>query len=686
MLPKKEETEDPLTCPEGNQTRSGTLEEGESLGDSEVHRKRRRNKERLKECCAQQIRGVEVKEAVQDVPAEDEAVLEDAFLTQPTGTKVPGSKLNRGRVQGTSGSESKVAPRRSSRLRSFTVSDDSQSDQDVRHMRPTAVRSVKTGQEKERVKEHCAQQIGGVKVEEAVLDVLAEDEAILEDALLTRPTRATGRSETKVAPRRSSRLHYFTDSDESQSEQDDEDMRPTALRSVKTGQEKERVKEHCAQQIGGVKVEEAVLDVPANDEAILEDALLTRPTRTTRRSETKAAPRRSSRLRYFTDSDESEDDEKRPTALRSVKTRQEKERVKVHCAQQIGGVKVEEAVLDVPAEDEAILEDALLTGPTRAARRSQTKVAPRRSSRLRYFTESDESQSEQDDENMRPTALRSVKTRQEKERVKEHCAQQIGGVKVEEAVLDMPAKDEAILEDALLTRPTRATGRSETKVAPRRSSRLHYFTESDDSQSEQDVRHTRPTAVRSVKTRQKRERVDEYCAQGVKVEDAVLDVDEAILEDALLTHPTDAKVPPKSGSELDIGGKPQNLAPRRSSRLRNFTGTDDSQSDQDDGDTPSTALRSIKMIRSEEEESLRDSEMRRKRRKREHCAQQVEDEAILEDPLHTWPTGTKVPPPGKDSEKKVSSVCTCDVCARVMCVHFVQCGVCILCPVWCLTV
>ena len=87
-------------------------------------------------------------------------------------------------------------------------------------------------------------------------------------------------SKSKIALRRSSCLRYFTDTDDSQSEQDVGDKLSAAVRQKKGQVSRKQVDEHCVQQIGDVEVEEPVSDVPAEEEAILEDAILTQPTGT----------------------------------------------------------------------------------------------------------------------------------------------------------------------------------------------------------------------------------------------------------------------------------------------------------------------------------------------------------------------------------------------------------------------
>ena len=86
-------------------------------------------------------------------------------------------------------------------------------------------------------------------------------------------------SKSKIALRRSSCLRYFTDTDDSQSEQDVGDKLSAAVRQKGQISHKQ-ADEHCVQQIGDVEVEEPVSDVPAEEEAILEDAILTQPTGT----------------------------------------------------------------------------------------------------------------------------------------------------------------------------------------------------------------------------------------------------------------------------------------------------------------------------------------------------------------------------------------------------------------------
>ena len=287
------------------------------MGDLKKHHRRRKEQascKQVSEHCAEQFGDVE---AILEVPVENKAILKDALHTQPIGTKVPpasGTVLDGMQKQSRTESNTKVVPRRSSRLRYLTDTDDSQSEQEDRYMQSTAVSPVKM---------------------RSVSDTGVQKQSRTE-------------SNTKIVPRRSSRLRYLIDTDDSQSEQD---VLSTAVRPVKMKQKKGRVKEH-AQPTVSVEVEE---------DASVE-------------SKSKIALRRSSRLHYFTDTDDSQSEQdvgdKLSAAVRQKKGQVSHKQVDEHCVQQIGDVEVEEPVPDVPAEEEAILEDAILTQPT------STKVPP----------------------------------------------------------------------------------------------------------------------------------------------------------------------------------------------------------------------------------------------------------------------------------------------------------------------
>ena len=380
MLPKREAsqtqsaTEDPWAYPERERTRTGIGEEEESMGDLKKHHRRRKEQascKQVSEHCAEQFGDVE---AILEVPVENKAILKDALHTQPIGTKVPpasGTVLDGMQKQSRTESNTKVVPRRSSRLRYLTDTDDSQSEQEDRYMQSTAVSPVKM---------------------RSVSDTGVQKQSRTE-------------SNTKIVPRRSSRLHYLTDTDDSQSEQDDDDryMQSTAVSPVKMRS--------------------------------VSDTGVQKQNRTG--SNTKIVPRRSSRLRYLIDTDDSQSEQDvLSTAVRPVKMKQKKGRVKEHA----------QPTVSVEVEEDGSVE-------------SKSKIALRRSSRLHYFTDTDDSQSEQDVGDKLSAAVRQ-KGQVSHKQVDEHCVQQIGDVEVEEPVPDVPAEEEAILEDAILTQPT------STKVPP----------------------------------------------------------------------------------------------------------------------------------------------------------------------------------------------------------------------------